>query len=61
MIIIKHSSQEYCLNSLQFVEHVVIRERRRSTAPSALVFFTVASIVKGKTGKKMDTRRSVKK
>ncbi len=56
----KNTSQEHCLNYLQYVEYVVRRVRGTSTAPSVHVCTTAALIVKGKTGKKVDTRRSAR-
>ncbi len=54
----KKRLQENCLNYLQYVEYVVRRVRGTSAAPSVHVCTTAELIVKGKTGRKMDTRRS---
>ncbi len=53
----KNGSQEYCLNYVQYVD-VVRRVRGTSTAPSVHICTTAVLIVKGKTGKRKDTRRS---
>ena len=60
MRIRKRTSQTSYLLSLQCVECVVRRVRGTSNAPGVHVCTTVVWIVKGKTGKRMDTRRSAR-
>ncbi len=54
------SVQEYYLCYLQYVDYVLRRVRGTSTAPSVHECATAVLIVKGKTGKRRDTRRSAR-
>ncbi len=53
-------SQKDCHFNLECVEYALRMVRGTSAALSALIFTTAALNVKGKTGKRMDTRRSAR-
>jgi hypothetical protein len=56
----KKTSEGYCLLYLQSAEYAVKKVRGTSAAPSVIACTTVVLVVKRKTGKIMDTRRSAR-